>query len=250
MLSISHCSCYSACFRRHRGSAPLSEVRQKLSPSCLLASWLELSFEQCRNAVKMTAWFLHLACHSELPRLVRRRFIPSAFPWYQHLCIQLCSTLNWLMPWCSTDPLLSNPSLRILANTHPAPGCPAMDPNSLMDTGRASGERGGPRNRHPCWKAKADIVGRGSSESAVGAACWLLYCTVWMESGHRGVSILWFWLSFALNPKLRKKLAQQQLASLSNPLCTGLSSGKGLSNPLVGTPRARLHAWGQISALC
>lgn len=96
MLFITHHSCYSACFRRHRGSAPLSEVGQKLSPPCILASWLEPRFEQCRNTVKMKAWFLHPACHSELPTLAGRGFIPSAFPWYQHLCIQLCSILNWL----------------------------------------------------------------------------------------------------------------------------------------------------------
>lgn len=70
----------------------------------------------------------------------------------------------------------------------------------------------------------------------------------WMEPGHWGVSILWFWPSFALNPELRKKLAQQRLASLSNPLCTSLSSGEDLSNPFVGIPRARLHAWGQIAS--
>lgn len=95
MLFISHCSCYSPFFRRDRGSAPLSEVRQKLSPSCILASWLESRFEQSRNVVKMKAWFLHLACPSQLPTLAGR-FIPSAFPWYQHLCIQLCSALKQL----------------------------------------------------------------------------------------------------------------------------------------------------------
>lgn len=150
-------------------------------------------------------------------------------------------------PCTPQTPLLSKPSLCMPANMHPAPGPPATDPNSLMDTEGASRECGGPRNWHPCQKAKADIVGWGSSESAVGAAYRLLYCTVWMESGHRGVSILWFWPSFVSNPVLRKKLAQQQLASLSNPLCTSLSSGKGLSKPFVCIPRARLHAWGQIA---
>ena len=94
MLFISHHSCYSACFRRHRGSAPLSEVRQKLSSSCILAAWLESRFEQCRNGVKMKAWLLHFACHSELLMLGGKGVILSAFPWYQHLCIQLYSTLN------------------------------------------------------------------------------------------------------------------------------------------------------------
>lgn len=105
------CSRYHACFRRRRGSAPLSEVMQKLSPSCILAWWLEHIFEQCRNTVKMKAWFLHLACHSELPMLVGRGFIPSAFPWYQHLRIQLCSAPKWLAyalalhrPPCSASP--------------------------------------------------------------------------------------------------------------------------------------------------
>lgn len=69
---------------------------QKLSPSYILAWWLEHIFEQCRNTVKMKAWFLHLACHSELPMLAGRGLIPSDFSWYQHLCIQLCSTLKWL----------------------------------------------------------------------------------------------------------------------------------------------------------
>lgn len=74
------------------------------------------------------------------------------------------------MPWCSTDPLLSSPSLCIFANMHPAPGSSAADPNS-MDTGRATGEYGGPRNWHLYWKMKADIIGWESSEKALHAGC-------------------------------------------------------------------------------
>lgn len=97
MMFISHCSCYSACFRRHRSSAPSSELRQKLSPSCVLVLWLKPTFEQCRNAVKMRVWFIHLACHSKLLMLAKRGFTPSSFPWFQHLCIQLSGALNRLV---------------------------------------------------------------------------------------------------------------------------------------------------------
>lgn len=100
------------------------------------------------------------------------------------------------MPWCSTDH-----SLCTLANMHPVPGSWATVPNSLTDTDRASKERGGPRNWHQCLKkAKVNLWRWGSSEPA-------------------------------LNRQLWKKLAQQQqLASLSNLLCTSLSTAKGLSD--------------------
>lgn len=45
----------------------------------------------------MKVWLIHLACHSKLLVLAKRGFTPSAFPWFQHRCIQLSSALNWLM---------------------------------------------------------------------------------------------------------------------------------------------------------
>lgn len=142
--------------------------------------------------MKIKACFLHFACHSELqmleggssPLLPFHGTINSASS-YVALWTGLC------MPWCSTDPLLSSPSLYIFANMLPAPGSSAADPNSLMDTGRATGELGSPRDWHLYWKMKADIVGRGSSEQALCAGC-----PMWMESSPQGVFILWFWPSF------------------------------------------------------
>lgn len=172
MLFISHCSRCSGCFRRHIGSAPLSEVRQKLSPSCILASWLELSFEQCRNAVKMKAWFLHLACHSDLPRLARRGFIPSAFPWYQHLCIQLCSTLNWL----AYALVLHRPLAQQSLSSHPCKhaSCSRIPGHGLKltDGHRQSKRRAWrPQKQAPMPEGEGGHHRMGNSESAVGAAC-------------------------------------------------------------------------------
>lgn len=81
-MLLSLCSCYRVCCWRR---VPLSEVRQLLGPSCFLASQLEPRFEQYRNTVKITAWLLHLPCHPAFPDLLGKRFIPSAFPWYQQL---------------------------------------------------------------------------------------------------------------------------------------------------------------------
>lgn len=189
----------------------------------------------------------HFARHSELPTLTGRGFIPSAFPLYQHLCIQQRRALNWLAYALTLCRPRAQWPLTLCLCKH-APRSPTTDPNSPMDTGRARRECGGLRNWHLCHMAKADTVGWEGSGSVVGSARWLPHHTTRMESGHQGGSKLWLWPSFALNPELRKKLAQQWLASLSNPLCTSLSSRKGLSNPFVGIWGAWLHAWGQIAS--
>lgn len=111
-MLLSLCLCYRVrCWR----CAPLSEVRQLLGLFCILASQLEPRFEQRRNTVKITAWFLHLPCHPAFPDLLGRRFTPSAFmvpaALTQHGCAQALHR-----------PRLSHPLLCITANTHPAPG--------------------------------------------------------------------------------------------------------------------------------
>ena len=160
--SLFQCSITLKVKKTHRGSAPLSEVRQKLSPSCILALWLEPRFEQSRNTVKMEAWFLHLACHSELLMLAQRGFISPAFPWHQHLCAQLCSPLNGLVhPLCSTEPLLSNPSLCILAKMHSCSRIPSHGPK--LTAGHRQSKRGAwrPQKLAPVLEGEGGRRGMG-----------------------------------------------------------------------------------------
>lgn len=161
IMFILHCSRYSAWFKRHKSSVPPPELRQKLSPFCVLVLWLKPTFKQCRNTVEMKVWFNHLACHWKL-MLARRGFTPFAFPWFHHLYIQLgsvCKDAGWVVCGAPghTQPVQS---------MNPVPGSLAPLPDSLTDTDRAWGEHGGPRNRHQCQKAKVNLWRWGSSEPA------------------------------------------------------------------------------------
>lgn len=98
-MFISYRSHYSAWFKRHKSSVSPPELRQKLSPFCVLLLWLKPTFRQCRNTVEMKDWFNHLACHWKL-MLARRGFTPFAFPRFQHLYIQLgsvCKDAGWVV---------------------------------------------------------------------------------------------------------------------------------------------------------
>lgn len=177
MLLISHHSCYTACFGSHKGSVPLSEVRQKLSPSCFLASQLEHRFEECRNAVKIKAWFLHLGCHSELLTLAGRGFIPSAFPWYQHLCIQLCSAYALaLHSPLAQQPLTLHPSKHASRSRIPGHG-----------PRRTDGHR---QSKRRAWRPQKLVPepegegghGRMGKQWVSSRHCALTaYCTAWMD---------------------------------------------------------------------
>lgn len=131
--------------------------------------------------------------------------------------------------WCWPEggsPLLLFHGSRISASSGPCSELACVCPGALQTTHsvslqtcvlcqhpwhwhKARGERGSPRHWHQCQKANLQVN-------------------------------LWRWASSepALNTGLWKKLAQQ-LASLSNPLCTSLGSARGLSDPFAGIPKAQ-----------
>lgn len=159
MMFISHYSCYSAWFRRHRSRIHILQLRQKLSPSCVLVLWLKHTSEKCRNAVKMKVWFIHLACHSKLLMLAGRGFTLSAFPRLQHLCIHLSNALNWrvcalvlhrpltLHPCKQTRILCQDPWLQCqthwLTQTEPAESVEAPDSGTSARRQRWTSKDGG-----------------------------------------------------------------------------------------------------------
>lgn len=210
----------------------------------ILALHLEPRFEQCRKKVKITAWFLvpSPSMSLSIPKLGGKEVHPFCFPLVP---AALCpatqySDLVWVCH-ALQGARLSNPWLCITANTHPAPG-PGNHTHrpKIIDIRRQRD----PRTR---WLQKLALMlegegrqGRMEKQWISTMGCVLAALSHAVRGVHQSVSVLWFWLSFVLNPELRKKVAQR-LLSLSDPLCTCHSSGKGLSDPFVGTVGAWLH---------
>lgn len=160
-MFISHCSCYSAWFR---DTVPSSELRQKLSPLCVLVLWLKPTFKQCRKAVKRKVWFIHLACHSKILMLARGGITPFAFPWFQHLYTQLssvCKDAEWVVRGA--------PGYTQASSEHIC--CARIPGHSarLTDWHRQSMQRAWrPRNCHQCQ----NLWRWGSSEPAWNTELW------------------------------------------------------------------------------
>lgn len=162
IMFILHCSRYSAWFKRHKSSVPPPELRQKLSPFCVLVLWLKPTFKQCRNTVEMKVWFNHLACHWKL-MLARRGFTPSAFPWFQHLYIQLgsvCKDAGWVVCGAPghTQPVQS---------MNPVPGS-LVPPSRLADWHRQSMRRAWrPQKPAPVPEGKGEPLKMGKQRASL-----------------------------------------------------------------------------------